>query len=99
MQKSAESSRGDGGFDHGENDRGGPFLADTQTMAAAFVALHGSTGERRWLTHAAAALDFIDATFRSAQAGYVSHPVSPEAIGAFAEETVVHFLLSGLLKE
>jgi uncharacterized protein len=76
----------DGGFSHSETDRGGPFLGDTLAMAGAFVALHGSTGERQWLDHAERAVAFIDANFRSREAGYVSHPVPPNAKGAFAQE-------------
>ncbi len=78
-----------GGFSHGNNDRGGPFLGDSAAMAAAFVRLYGSTGNREWLGHAEAALQFIEQHFRSARAGYVSHPVQPGAIGVFAKEVVL----------
>ncbi|MBV9698255.1 MAG: thioredoxin domain-containing protein, partial [Gammaproteobacteria bacterium] len=39
-----------GGFRHGENDDGGPFLNDTLAMGQAFLALYRSSGERQWLT-------------------------------------------------
>ena len=36
----------DGGFRHGEKDRGGPFLGDTLAMGQAFLDLYAATGSR-----------------------------------------------------
>lgn len=58
-----------GGFRHAEQDRGGPYLADTVEMGAALLALHRSTGERKWLSAAMAAGDFIAATFVDPKTG------------------------------
>ncbi len=52
-----------GGFRHGNQDVGGPFLGDTLAMGQAFLALYGATGEREWLTQANEAAEFISATF------------------------------------
>ena len=49
----------DGGFRHGEKDRGGPFLGDTLAMGQAFLDLYAATGNRDWLTSAAKAGDFV----------------------------------------
>src|SRR4051812_36377515 len=51
-----------GGFRHGEKDRGGPFLGDTLAMGQALLDLYAATGNRDWLTSAARAGDFV-ATF------------------------------------
>ncbi len=72
-----------GGFRHGERDAAGPYLADTLALGRALLQLHRSTGERAWLTQAAAAADFIDARFR-ATSGYASaargnSPIAPAA--------------------
>ena len=40
----------EGGFRHGEKDRGGPFLGDTLAMGQAFLDLYAATGNREWLT-------------------------------------------------
>ncbi len=63
-----------GGFRHDEHDAAGPFLADTLSMAQAFLALYESSAERVWLARALEASDFLAAHFAgdAAQAGYVS---------------------------
>src|SRR5204863_286532 len=61
----------DGGFRHGEKDRGGPYLGDTLAMGQAFLDLHAATGNRDWLTSAAKAGDFV-ATFRDEAGGFVT---------------------------
>src|SRR5260370_40393348 len=38
----------DGGFRHGEKDRGAPFLGDTPAMGQAFLDLYAATGNRDW---------------------------------------------------
>jgi uncharacterized protein YyaL (SSP411 family) len=60
----AHRGRREGGFAHGEDDRGGPFLADTVAAGRGFLALFEATGRREWLDHASAAAAFIDRTFR-----------------------------------
>ncbi|MGQ0677830.1 MAG: DUF255 domain-containing protein [Rhodospirillales bacterium] len=52
-----------GGFAHGANDKGGPFLGDTLAMGQAFLALHRSTADPAWLKRAAAAAGFIEDRF------------------------------------
>ena len=39
----------DGGFRHGDKDRGGPYLGDTMAMGQAFLDLYAATGNRDWL--------------------------------------------------
>jgi uncharacterized protein YyaL (SSP411 family) len=74
-----------GGFSHGSEDQGGPFLDDNVAMAQAFVALYRSTGARQWLTDAVAVLDFIEAKLRDPRGGYrASLPVS-NGHGVFRE--------------
>jgi uncharacterized protein YyaL (SSP411 family) len=58
-----------GGFRHAERDAGGPYLADNVEMAAALLALHRSTGERKWLAEAIATGDFITRTFVDPRTG------------------------------
>jgi hypothetical protein len=74
-----------GGFRHDVKDAGGPFLDDTLSMGEAFVALYRSTGNRRWLAAARAAMDYIDRTFRDARGGYVSAPAAAGAAGVFRD--------------
>jgi uncharacterized protein len=52
-----------GGFRHGTPDRSGPYLGDTVSMARAFVALYGATGDREWLTSAQDAMRFVGKKF------------------------------------
>jgi uncharacterized protein len=68
-----------GGFRHAEQDRGGPYLADNVEMAKALLALHRSTGERQWLTHAQATADFIARTFIDPATGGFIASASPDA--------------------
>ena len=61
-----------GGFRHNE-DAAGPYLGDTIAMARAFLALYGATGDRAWLAHAEAAMNFADKNFRDANsAGFLT---------------------------
>jgi uncharacterized protein len=75
----------DGSFEHGAQDHGGPYLDDSLSMAQAFVALYRATGERAWLTRAAAALNFIDGHLRHRQAGYSAATRAPRGQGVFRE--------------
>lgn len=63
--------RSDELFDHGDDDLGGPFLADSLEMAQALLALGEVLAERRYWEQAHATLRAIDATFARTQ-GYVS---------------------------
>ena len=70
-----------GGFRHDESDAAGPFLGDTLSMGAAFLALHQATADAAWLARAESAADFIGAHFaRGAEPGFAS---SDTRAGAF----------------
>ena len=68
-----------GGFSHSEQDIAGPYLADTAEMGAALLALHRSTGDRKWLRSAMAAGDFIAGTFIDRRTGGFLASASPDA--------------------
>ena len=72
-----------GGFRHGANDRGGPFLGDTLAMGQAFVDLYAATGNRDWLTKGQAAADFIDATFEDKAGGFLPMKTTEANVGVF----------------
>jgi uncharacterized protein YyaL (SSP411 family) len=74
----------DGGFRHGEKDRGGPFLGDTLAMGQAFLDLYTATGSRDWLASAAKAGDFV-ATFRDEAGGFLTSKTSEAKTGVFAK--------------
>jgi uncharacterized protein YyaL (SSP411 family) len=74
----------DGGFRHGEKDRGGPFLGDTLAMGQAFLDLYAATGNRDWLTSAAKAGDFV-ATFRDEAGGFLTSKTPEGKTGVFAK--------------
>ena len=74
----------DGGFRHGEKDRGGPFLGDTLAMGQAFLDLYAATGNRDWLTSAAKAGDFV-ATFRDEAGGFVTSKTSEGKTGVLRQ--------------
>jgi uncharacterized protein YyaL (SSP411 family) len=76
----ALSQRGsNGGFRHAEHDAAGRYLADSIEMAAALLALHRSTGERKWLAAATAAADFVAAHFIDAKTGGFVASAAPDA--------------------
>ena len=52
-----------GGFRHGTQDKGGPFLGDTLAMFRAYIALYTATGENAWMSKAAKSADFIKKHF------------------------------------
>ncbi len=52
-----------GGFKHGTQDSGGPFLSDTLAMSRAMLDMYAVTGRREWLASAQAGAHFIDAHF------------------------------------
>jgi uncharacterized protein YyaL (SSP411 family) len=74
-----ERAMAGGGFRHAEQDKGGPYLADSLEMGAALLALHRSTGERKWLVAAMAAGDFIASHFVDAKTGGFVASASPDA--------------------
>jgi uncharacterized protein len=69
----------DGGFRHAAHDAAGPYLADSVEMGAALLALHRSTGDRKWLQAAMAAGDFIATTFVDPRTGGFFVSASAEA--------------------
>ena len=73
-----------GGFRHGDTDRGGPFLGDTLAMGQAFLDLYAATGNRDWLTAAAKAGDFV-ASFRDEAGGFLTSKTSEGNTGVFAK--------------
>ncbi|MFI5000809.1 MAG: DUF255 domain-containing protein [Reyranellales bacterium] len=68
-----------GGFRHAERDAAGPYLADSIEMAAALLALHRSTGERKWLSAATATGEFVARTFIDPKTGGFFASASPDA--------------------
>jgi uncharacterized protein len=74
-----------GGFRHDEQDTGGPFLDDSLAMGEAFIALYRSTGERRWLTLARDAMDFLERRLRDPRGGYIAAPPPAHAMGVFRD--------------
>ena len=61
-----------GGFRHDRKDMAGPYLADTLTMARAFLTLYEVTGDRVWLGRAESAAQFMRANFADSAAGFVT---------------------------
>jgi uncharacterized protein YyaL (SSP411 family) len=74
-----ERTMAGGGFRHAGQDKGGPYLADTVEMGAALLALHRSTGDRKWLVMAMAAGNFIAATFIDPKTGGFVASAAPDA--------------------
>ncbi|MEM7168528.1 MAG: DUF255 domain-containing protein [Pseudomonadota bacterium] len=61
-----------GGFAHGSNDAGGPYLASNVSMGPAMLKLYMATGDRIWLERAGELAVFLENNFRHRQAGYIS---------------------------
>ncbi|GEP00690.1 hypothetical protein GCM10007887_34750 [Methylobacterium haplocladii] len=74
-----------GGFRHGADDRGGPFLGDTLAMAQAFLDLYAATGDRTWLASAEGAGAFIAKTFEDEDGGFTSAAQAEGDSGALAK--------------
>lgn len=72
-----------GGFRHGSNDRGGPFLGDTLAMARAALDLFAATGDREWLRVATDAGHFIGKTFKQPKGGFVTAAIPAARTGVF----------------
>jgi uncharacterized protein YyaL (SSP411 family) len=68
-----------GGFRHAEQDPAGPYLADSLEMAKALLALHRSTGDRRFLAAARATADFIAVVFIDPKTGGFFTSAAPES--------------------
>ena len=77
-------ARPEGGFRHGDKDRGGPFLGDTLAMGQAFLDLYAATGDRKWLTSAGKAGDFV-ASFKDESGGFLASKTSEGKTGVFAK--------------
>jgi uncharacterized protein YyaL (SSP411 family) len=75
----------DGGFRHGDKDRGGPYLGDAMAMGQAFLDLYAATGNRDWLTAAARTGDYIGATFQDTAGGFLTSKTSEAKSGVFAK--------------
>jgi len=75
----------EGGFRHGDNDRGGPFVGDTVAMGQAFLDLYAATGKRDWLNAAAKSGDFIAASFRDETGGFFTSRTGEAKTGVFAK--------------
>jgi hypothetical protein len=71
-----------GGFGHARATDEDTHLGDTLAIGEAALALHRSTGDRRFLMLAMDAGRAIDARFRDADGGFVVRPPAPDAIGA-----------------
>lgn len=79
----ANRSLPQGGFAHGEADRGGPFLGDTLAVGEATLDLYAATGERKWLEQAMSAGSFIGKTFKVDQGGFATAATTASNIGVF----------------
>jgi uncharacterized protein YyaL (SSP411 family) len=75
----------DGGFSHGDKDRGGPYLGDTMAMGQAFLDLYAATGNRDWLAAAAKTGDYVGTTFRDTAGGFLTSKTSEAKFGVFAK--------------
>ncbi|MEM7776921.1 MAG: hypothetical protein AAF732_15035, partial [Pseudomonadota bacterium] len=81
----ANRTRPNGGFMHGNNDRGGPYLSDNVAMGRAFLSFYMISGKDVWLKRAATTADFISRTFRHKEAGLITTFSPPASGAAFAE--------------
>ncbi len=72
-----------GGFAHGANDRGGPYIGDTLSMGDAALDLYAATGDRRWLDVARGAGDFLASRFKDETGGFLSTLAAETGAGVF----------------
>lgn len=73
-----------GGFSHGADDRGGPYLGDTLSMGRAALTLYAATGDRQWLTVASEAGDFIAQSFVDhTGGGFLTSMTREASVGVF----------------
>jgi uncharacterized protein len=75
--------RSSGGFNHGDSDRGGPYLGDTLAMGRALLDLYAATGNRTWLDEAEAAGNFIAKNFVDPKGGFLTTATPESSVGAF----------------
>ena len=75
--------RPEGGFKHGDTDRGGPYLGDTLAMGQALLDLYATTGVRTWLDEAEAAGEAIATSFVDAKGGFLTTLTPEGTAGAF----------------
>jgi uncharacterized protein len=84
----ASHRRDDGGFVHGVGGERPPLLhlRDQAAMGRAMLALYRSTGDGKWLDHAAALGELVLAQLQDRErGGFYAHTADPEAVGVFAE--------------
>ena len=74
-----------GGFGHGRPADDDAYLADNVAMLEAALALHRSSGERRWLGLAVEVAGYVEAHFKAPAAGFMAREPHPGARGALAE--------------
>ncbi len=74
-----------GGFAHGDADRGGPFLGDTLSMGQAVLELYATTGDKKWLSVASEAGNFITARFQDPAGGFATSAQSESNTGVFTK--------------
>jgi uncharacterized protein YyaL (SSP411 family) len=69
-----------GGFRHDDKDNAGPYLGDTLFMGRAFLNLYSATGDKKWLTHAEEAANFINEHFKQKTPGFTTAEVKPDSV-------------------
>lgn len=74
----------DGVFQHGDKDRGGPYLGDTIAMGSAALDLYSATGKRKWLEIAAASGADL-AHYQDPAGGFWSSKVAEGTEGVLAK--------------
>lgn len=95
-----DNRRHQGGFYHGEGQKGLAFLGDNVAMAAAFTQLYASSAERHWLKLAEQTLGFIDQHFRHPDAGFQTFAGSdsPLEVKNDIEENIALVRVANLLQ-
>ncbi len=88
----ATHRRPDGGFSHAplaDMPEGAlVYLADQAALGWAFVGLHRTTGDARWLDAATGIARFMHVQLAAPDGGYHAHSVDPSAVGVFAKRRV-----------
>ena len=80
-------AREGGGFRHGIDSAGGPYLGDNLAMAEAFLDLYRSSGDRAWLQQGRITLDYIQAHFQDRKmGGYMTAPIEKGARGVLRSD-------------
>lgn len=81
-------SLGNGGFAHGAEDAGGPYLAGNIAMGPAMLKLYMATGDTEWLERAGDLAKFIETNFRHKRAGYITTKTPLVQAAAFEDPHV-----------